>query len=342
MISQLWYNNIILPIASVVTSLIAASLLLGVLGADPVAIYTTILQESFSTGYGFSETIVKATPICLCALAVAVPAWVGLMNVGAEGQLYIGAAAASGVALFFPSLWSGVLLPVMMITGIVAGGVWGASAGVLRSRFGVNEVMVTIMSNFVALLFVEYLVYGPWRDPASHGWPETARFIDAALLPHLGDSRVHLGTAMAVALAFALHVVRRRTTWGFAMRVIQVNQEAAEYAGIPISRYFIFVFLIGGGLAALAGACEVSGIQERLRPTISPGYGYTGILVSWMARHDPVVILLVALCIGGVLAGGDNLQIVLGLPFATVHIVLGLMFFFLLIGGSLVSQLRRP
>lgn len=333
-------------IFSIVFAIVASSVLLALMGTNPVPVFSTILSQSFTNSYGLSETLVKATPILFCALAVAVPAWVGLMNIGAEGQLHAGAIGGTWVALSYPGLPALVLVPAMLFAGFVSGAVWAGFAGLLKAKYNVNEVMVTLLSNFIALLLVDYLVHGPWKDPTSFGWPQTAAFSAAATFPTFGGTRVHLGLPLGLAAAVLLWALRRWTTWGLTMKVIHANPETATYAGFDVRRSFLLTMLIAGGLAALAGTAEVSAIQGRLRAGISPGYGYTGILVSWLADHHPLAIIVVAFFIGGLLAGGDNLQITFNLPFATVNIVLGLIFFFLLVGGFLLgpglARLRAP
>jgi simple sugar transport system permease protein len=319
-------------------ALTLTALVLLIFGANPVEVFSAVFSDAFASWYGFSETLVKATPIMLCALAVAVPAWAGLTNVGAEGQLYIGATCAAGIALYGPALPAFALLPLMIVAAFAGGAVWAAAAAFLRAKFSTSEVMVTLVGNFLGVLFVQYLVYGPWRDPSSRGWPQTAEFSDAATLPHLGFERVHLGLVIAVVAAIILFALRRRTIWGQQLRVIEANKDVASYSGIRVGRYLFWSLVIGGGLAALAGMAEASAIQGRLRAELSPGYGYTGILVSWLARHNPIAIVFVALLIGGLWAGGDGIQITMGLPAATIGIAIGLMLFLLLVGDVLLDR----
>lgn len=333
-------RGVLVTISSIVFAVLVSSLLLAAFGANPFPIYSTIFVESFADLYGFSETLVKATPILLCALAVAVPAWVGLMNIGAEGQFYAGAIGGTCVALAFPHLGPLIIVPLMLMVAFIGGGLWGGIAGVLKGHFGVNEVMITLMSNFIAILLVDHLVHGAWKDPSSHGWPQSPEFSASAIFPTLGTSRMHLGLALGLISAALLSGFRKWTSWGLGMRVVGANPDTAAYAGLNVAQYLLWAMVIGGGLAALAGISEVSAIQGRLRSGISPGYGYTGILVSWMAGHHPVAIIIFAVFIGGLLAGGDNLQITLNLPFATVNIVIGLMFFFLLVGNYLFGNSR--
>jgi len=329
---------LIVPIAAIMASLGATALAIALFGADPVEVLTGMFRASFATSYGLSETLVKASPILLCALAVAVPAKVGLMNVGAEGQLYVGAACATGVALSFPDSWSFALLTLMFVAAFLGGAAWAGVAAVLRTRFNTSEIMVTLLGNFLAILLVQYLVFGPWKDPASRGWPQSAEFVPAAVLPGIGFGRVHVGLLIGLVVAAIVFVVCSKSFLGLRLRFIQSSRRTAEYAGIPVRDYLFWALLIGGGIAALAGAAEASAIQGRLRVELSAGYGYTGILVSWLARHNPLAIVFASFFIGGLLAGGDVLQVTMGLPAATVGIAVGTMLLFLLVGDAIVER----
>ncbi|MCX6022281.1 MAG: ABC transporter permease, partial [Chloroflexi bacterium] len=297
------------------------------LGKNPIAAYSTIIVGAIGDSYGWGEIAVKVCPLMLCALAAAVPARIGLVNVGAEGQLYMGAWCASWVALTLGGLPAVALLPLMVIAGAVGGAVWGGIAGALRSYAGLNETIATLMFNYIAVLFVNIFVFGSWKDPANPSWPSTAAFSAAARLPAFGDSRAHLGLLFAVVAVVGLAWVLTRTRWGFEMRAIGGNAEAARWSGIPINRYIIAAMCIGGAMAGLAGMVEVSAIQGRLQPGISNGYGYLGFLASWLGMHHPLGLALAAGVLAAISVGGDTLQLGVNLPAATVNILMGLILF---------------
>jgi simple sugar transport system permease protein len=287
---------------------------------------------------------VAATPIMLCALGVAVAAWVGLMSIGAEGQLYIGAMGATWVALAMPNSPAWQILAFMGLAACCCGALWSGIPGLLRARFGVNETIVSLLLNYVAILLVQHLVHGLWQDPASYSWPQTPQFSAAAALPHWEGVRLHAGLLFGVTLALAFGLALARTRIGFVTRVIGANQRAARHALYPVARYIVVGMLISGAVAALAGFGQVSAIEGRLREGLSPGYGYTGFLVSWLARHNPFAIIVVAVAMGGLVSGGDSLQLTTRLPFATVNILQGCIFFFLLCAEYFTQRLRaaRP
>jgi ABC-type uncharacterized transport system permease subunit len=309
--------------------LIFAILLLA-FGKNPVKAYVDFFSNTLGSTYGFSEILVKMIPLVLTAVAVAVPSRIWLINVGGEGQLYIGALFATWGALTFDTLPVWILLPLISILGFLGGGLWASISGILRTKGWVSETISTLLMNYVAILLVNFFVFGPWKDPESANYPQTAQFVDAATLPAIGSTRVHAGFIFALAALILFYFVLSRTRWGLEMRAIGGNPEAARRNGIPITRYILLLMFIGGGLAGLAGMCEVSAIQGRLRPSLSPGYGFIGFLISWMAGGNPLGIVAAALLLAIVTAGGDILQMAHGLPGSVVNILNALILFVVL------------
>jgi simple sugar transport system permease protein len=327
-------------ISAVVAAFIVVAVFLWLVDRDPIQTYAGIFSGAFGNWFAITETLVAATPIMLCALGVAIAAWVGLMSVGAEGQLYLGAVGATYVALALPDAPPWQVLPLMFVASCLCGALWSGVPGLLRAKFGVNETIVTLLLNYVAILLVEYLVHGPWQDPESFSWPQTPAFSAAAELPRWSGTRLHLGICFGLVLAIFFWWTLPRTRMGFIVRVIGGNPKAASYAHYPVARYLFVAMLVSGAIAALAGLGQVSAIEGRLRMGISPGYGYTGFLVSWLARHKPLAIVVIAVLMGGLLSGGDSLQLDEKLPFATINILQGCIFFFLLCSEYLVEKLR--
>jgi ABC-type uncharacterized transport system permease subunit len=252
-------------------------------GKDPLRAYADTLVYVFGNAYGFSELLVRMIPLLLTAVAAALPARIGLINVGAEGQLYMGAWSATAGALFFSDQPAFVLLPVLTVFGFVGGGLWALIPGVLRALRLVNETISTLLLNYVAPLIVSYFIFGPWRSPESASYPQSPAFAEAARLPTFFHSRVHLGLVYALAALIVYSLVMKRTRFGLDMRAIGGNPEAARRLGIPIIRYMLAVMFLAGGVAGLAGMAEVAAIQGRLVSEVSPGYGFIGFLVSWLA-----------------------------------------------------------
>src|SRR5713101_4981986 len=240
-------------------------------GKNPIKAYVDIFSSTLGSPYGFSETLVKLIPLVLTAVAVAVPARIWLINVGGEGQLHIGALFATWGALTFSTWPAWLLLPTMCALGFLGGRRIAVIPGVLRARGWVSETISTLLMNYVAILLVQFVVFGPWKDPEGVNYPQTAEFAPAAMLPVLGQSRVHLGLALGLVAVGLFAFFVSRTRWGLEMRAIGGNADAARRNGIPVGRYVVGLMFIGGGLAGLAGMCEVSAIQGRLRPSLSPG-----------------------------------------------------------------------
>lgn len=309
--------------------LVFAALLLA-FGRNPIKAYADFFSNTLGSFYGFSEILVRMIPLILTAVAVAVPSRIWLINVGGEGQLYIGAMFATWGALTFNTLSPWLLLPLISLLGFVGGGLWASFSGILRARGWVSETISTLLMNYVAILLIHFLVFGPWKDPESANYPQTAQFVDAATLPAIGGTRFHFGFVFAVAALILYSLVLSKTRWGLEIRAIGGNPEAARRNGIPVTRYVILLMFIGGGLAGLAGMSEVSAIQGRLRPSLSPGYGYIGFLASWMAAGNPLGIVAATFLLAVVTAGGDILQMAHRLPGSVVNVLNALILFVVL------------
>jgi ABC-type uncharacterized transport system permease subunit len=327
-------------VGALVVALSGFALILLLLGRDPIATYTGMLQITLGSDYGRSEVVVKMIPLLLCALAVAVPARLGLVNVGGEGQLYMGGWLASWAALSLSHLPSPVLLPLMLLLSMIGGGLWALIPALLRALGWLNETISTLLLNYVAILFIQYLVFGPWKDPGSGNFPQSVAFVPAAQLPVLPGTRVHAGILIGLVAVVILYLTLRYSRWGYEMRAIGGNAEAARRVGIPATLYIVIGLVIGAALAGIAGFGEVSAIQGRLVPDFSPGYGYIGFLVSWLAGHNPLTIVLMSLLLAIIFSGGDSLQLNQGLPFASVNLLMALTLFVVLAlrGRSEVKQ----
>ncbi len=299
-------------------------------GKNPLRAYADIISGTLLNRYGLSEVIVKMTPLLLTALAVAIPARIWLINIGGEGQLYVGALVATWVATTFAHLPGWMLLPLVAFGGFVGGAVWAGVPAWLRRRGYISETISTLLLNYVAILLVSFFVFGPGKDPASANYPQSVEFSTAARLPSFFGTRIHLGIVIAAVLLLLYHLAATRTRWGLEMRAIGGNQEAARRCGIPVESYIFILLIVGGGLAGLAGMAEVSAIQGRLRPSLSPGYGYTGFLISWMAGGSAYGIVAAAFLLAVIAGGGDILQMMYRLPGSAVNILMALMLFVVL------------
>jgi general nucleoside transport system permease protein len=304
--------------------------LLAAAGKDPLRAYVDTLAYVFGNVYGFSELLVRMIPLLLTATAAALPARIGLINVGAEGQLYMGGWLATAGALAFDDQPAFVLLPVLTMLGFIGGGVWALLPGVLRALRLVNETISTLLLNYIAPLIVSFFIFGPWRSPESASYPQSPAFVEAARLPTFFHSRVHLGLLYALVCLVLYWLVMTHTRFGLEMRAIGGNPEAARRLGIPVVRYILAVMFIAGGVAGIAGMAEVAAIQGRLVSELSPGYGFIGFLVAWLGGTSAGGILAMSFLFAVISSIGDILQITQGLPFAVVSILMAVILFIVL------------
>ncbi len=318
------------PALGIILALAVFAVFVAASGRDPVEALVKAWNGVIGSSLGLSEVGVTMIPLLLTALATAIPTRVGLVNVGGEGQLYIGALTATGVALFFPVGQTWLMLPVMAVAGCIGGGLWAAIAAALRRWRGVNEVISTLLGNYIAILLINVFVFGPWKNPQGLGYPYTTPFEVAAIFPAIAGSRFHWGFLAPLIALVVTYVILNRTIWGFKMRAVGGNPEAARRRGIAVDRYVIAGMVAGGALAGLAGMVEVSGIHHDLRPGISNNLGYLGLLASWLAGHNPVGIVAACSMIAVFLVAGDVLQLTVGLPSAAGLVLIGLALFFVL------------
>ena len=307
-----------LTAGALAVALTISAVILAIAGADPVRVYVHIISSSLGSAGAISDTLVKSTPLILTGLACALAFRMRLWNIGAEGQLLLGAWAASAVVLV-PLLPAGtpgvVVLGAMLVAGFLGGAFWGLIPGFLRTRFGVNEIIATLMLNSIAFAWIQYWVFGPWTEG---GFQMSARFPAEAWLPRLSDlaeavpafrgMTVHGGFLIALVAAVVVWFIVERSSWGYEIRLIGDNPRAARYAGIWIARNVLLVFAVSGGLAGIAGMTEVAGVVHRLQDNFSPGYGYTAIIVAYLAKFHPLRVVPVAILFGALLLAGREIQ----------------------------------
>jgi general nucleoside transport system permease protein len=333
---------LITPLLAVALTLAAGFVLFGLMGHDPFEALYHFFVSPLLTPYGLGELAVKATPLVLIAVGLAIGFRAGVWNIGAEGQLTLGAIAGGGLAL---ALWDAEglwILPAMCVLGIAGGMAYAAIPAFLKTRFDVNEILTSLMLTYVATLLLSLLVYGPWKDPEGFGFPESRLFAPSAILPLLLEgTRLHLGALVAVLVAAAGWILLGRTIIGFQIKVLGQAPAAARFAGFSRNRIIWLAFLLSGGLAGLAGLFEVAGPIGQLVPEISPGYGFTAIIVAFLGRLHPIGILFAGLVVALSYLGGENVQISVGLPQAVTGVFQGMLLFFLLACDLLVHYRVR-
>lgn len=333
-------------------ALLFGAVLLKVFDSDPWDTYRAMLEGAFGTVeqwqegqfYSVTETLVKAIPLTLTGLSVAIAFRMLFWNIGVEGQLVLGGVAAAGVALWFPSLFPilpqspWVYLPLMIVASTLAGAAWGLVPALLKSYLKVNEIITTLMLNYIAILWYQHLFNVIWKDPEGYGFPGSAKIAEFAQLPRF-SGRLHWGLVIAIAAAVLLWMVLDRMRLGYEIRLIGENATAARYAGVSLGRNIVVVMLLSGGLAGIAGMVEVAGISHRLQQGLNIGYGFTGIIVAWLARLNPWGVMLVATMLAALLVGGDQIQITMGMP-ASVALVLQGVILFCVLGGEMFTRYR--
>ena len=335
---------VLAPVGAIAFTLLVSSLLVLLAGAPLGQTYGLLFKGGFGSVFAWSETLTRAVPLILTGLAATVAFKARLFNIGAEGQLYAGALAAvavggmhggSGFAL---PMW--LLFALMMLAAAMAGALLLLGPALLKSRLGVDEVVTTLLLNFIMLLFVSLMLDGPMKDPTAMGWPQSVALqSDLELSKLVAQTRLHTGLLWAMALSGALWVLLRYTVPGFDIRALGANASAARFAGVPVTRTVLLVALLSGGFAGLAGAIEVAGRTSYLTLDMSPGYGYTGIVIAMLAGLNPAGVLAAGVFVAGVLVGADSMSRAVGVPTYIADVIVAASLLSVLV-ASLLTQYR--
>lgn len=329
----LGWGSLFVFAGAVMLSLALCGLLLEIQGKSGLQGLRLLIGGAFFSPWALEDCLVKAVPIFLCSLGVAVAFRLQIWNIGAEGQYALGSVGATWVALQFAD-WPGyALLPGMLIGASITGGLWGLAPALLKVRLRANEIIITLMLNYIAVLLLDYLVYGPWKDPTSFGFPMTPEFSAGAVVGTIAGTRLHWGVLVCVGAGLACWIFQRFTRLGYELRAGGENPRAARYAGISYSRLVVLVMVLSGMLAGWAGFLEVSASLNRLQPSIVVGYGYTAIVVAWLAQLNPLAIGIASFLLAGLRVGLETLQLDLQVPAAFGAIMEGLILLTVLAGG---------
>ncbi len=301
--------TLLFPLAAIVATLLLVSLLVLAAGASPFSVFYLVAKGAAGSQFALLETLTRATPLIFTGLAVAVAFRAKLWNIGAEAQLYIGGVLTVVLGTGALPLPSAILIPVLMAAAMAAGALLLLGPAVLKTRFGVDEVVTTLLLNFIVLLFVSMLLEGVLKDPMGLGWPQSQKVVAEAQLPRLiQGKRLHLGFVIAIIAAVVVWVVTKKTKLGYEMRAVGHNPEGARFVGIPVNLVLMKTALLSGGLAALAGFSEVSGLKGNLTLDLSAGYGYTGIVVAMLAMLNPLGVIASAIFVAGIFVGADAMS----------------------------------
>ena len=328
-------------------TLVAGAILFAILGKNPASAMYFYFIDPLTEVWSLHELAVKAAPLILIAVGLSVCFLSNNWNIGAEGQFVIGAIAGSILPVMFPEFQSWIVLPLMMLMAIAGGAAYGAIPAWLKVRFSTNEILSSLMLVYVAQLFLDWLVRGPWRNPEGYNFPETRSFHDYAVLPEILSSsgRAHWGFVFALIAAVVLWFLLSRTLKGFEIKLLGQSPRAGRFAGFSTSKMVFFAFLTAGGLAGLAGISEVSGAIGQLRPVISPGYGFTAIIVAFLGRLNPLGIVAAGLVLALSYLGGEAAQISIGVSDKTARVFQGMLLFFVLASDALIHyqiRITRP
>lgn len=331
------------PVAAALAMLVTGFVAFACLGKSPLPALYIYFVAPVTSLYGLGELLLKATPLMLCALGLAIGFRSNVWNIGAEGQLTMGAIAGSGVGLFWGPALGSLALPIMLLAGVLGGMAWAALPALLRTRFHTNEILVSLMLVYIAQLLLSWLVRSPWRDPTGFNFPQSKEFDDSLLLPALFEGgRANVAFLLALGLACLCWLFVARTFVGYRMRVAGLAPLAAAYAGFSEKGNIWIALLLSGACAGLAGICEVAGPIGRLQPTISPGYGFAAIIVAFVGRLHPLGIVLSSLLMSLLYLGGESVQLELQLPSAVTGLFQGTLLFYLLAADLFVTfRLRR-
>ena len=329
---------IVVPVVALLAAAALFSLFLVLLGKSPADFFALVAQGAFASWFSLQNTLQRAAPLLLTALCCAIPARLGLVVIGGEGALALGglAAAAAGIAMAGAS--GSVVQLAMAATAIAVGGAWVGLIGALRHWRGINETISSLILSYIAIALMNHFVEGPLKDPASLNKPSTSAIPDAAMIGAIPGTDVHWGLVIGVVLCGVLWVLMSRTTFGFAARIVGGNLRAAQLQGLPVGRLILIACAIAGGAAGLAGMIEVAAVHGRANASLVVGYGYTGILVAFLARHNPLAIIPVAILFGGIVASGGLIQRRMGLPDATILVLQGFVFVAILVSETLYGR----
>ena len=321
-------QEILLRVGTILLALVSAGIIMAALGYNPFAMYAKIIKGALGSKYNITATVAKCVPLLILSLGVSVAFKMKFWNIGAEGQFYMGAFAATWVWLALPDLPIFVMLPLMMLAAIISGGIWALVPALLKHKLDTSETLVTLMMNYIAIKWITYLQYGPWKDPAEKNMPKIFKYTDNATLPKVFG--VHIGWIIALILVVAIYILMKYTKFGFEIAVLGENPQTARYAGMNVTRTLIVAVLLSGGICGLAGMIQATGNEGRLANDISAGLGFTAIITAWLAKLSAPMILVASALFAILLQGGSYLQVAMKIPSSVSEVIQGIILFFVL------------
>lgn len=319
---------IVYRIIAILSALVAAGIFILALGHNPFAVYTSMLNGAFGSLYRFKETIIKTIPLVITSLGICIAFKMKFWNIGAEGQIFMGAFAASYFALNYPGVPKPLMLLTMAIAGFIAGGLWALIPAFFKVRYGTNETLFTLMMNYIALKWVTYLQYGPWKNPKVKGFPLISKFYENGFMPKVLG--IHAGWIIMLVLVVIMYIFMNYSKKGYEIAVVGESENTARYAGMNIKRIIIFSILLSGGLCGLSGMIQVAGVNHTLGIEVTSGVGYTAIITTWLGQLSAPIILLVSFLFSALVQGGSFIQTAFQIPQAVAQLIQGMILFFVL------------
>ena len=330
------------PLIAIALALLIGAILMSIAGASPIAAYTALIQQSLFTFFGFGDTLKKMTPLLLTSLGVTIALRGGLFNIGGEGQIYLGALGSTLVGLYVSGLPAFIHIPLALLAGFIFGGIWGLIPGYLKAVGGVNEVIATLLLNYIAVNLISYLVQNPLKE-ANAPSPYSPLIAESARLPVIfSEGFVPTGILLALIAAIVIWVLLELTPLGYQIMAVGFNPIASRYARIPVKRTMILVMVLAGGLAGLAGASEVMGLKYRLFEQVSPGFGFDAIAIAFLSRGSTIAVVFISLFFAALQSGARAMQSVAGVPVTIVYAIQGLMVLFIAIALAIESWVKFP
>ncbi|WP_174801164.1 ABC transporter permease [Martelella limonii] len=328
--------SLLSPVIALALTVLFGAIMFAALGKDPLAALYEFFIQPLLDSWSLNELMIKAAPLIMIAVGLSVCYRSNIWNIGAEGQFTVGAIVGSIVPVYFYQWSSPLLLPIMLVMGAVGGALYAGIPALLKNYFNTNEILTSLMLVYVAQLFLDWLVRGSWRNPEGYNFPQTRDFVDAARLPEMVSSGAHYGFALAILAALAVWFMMRFTLKGFEVNVIGQSPRAGRFAGFSSRRMVWFCFLLSGGLAGLAGVSEISGALGYLQPQISPGYGFTAIIVAFLGRLNPLGAIISGLVLALTYIGGEGVQFTMGVSDKVTRVFQGMLLFFVLSCDTLI------
>lgn len=314
-------------LTAILLALLCSSMFILILGHNPIKVYVSMLSGAFGTKYRIIETIKVAIPIILASIGIMIAFKMKFWNIGGEGQILMGACAATYIALNF-DLPKPLLLFVMFIAGIIGGGLWALIPGLLKVKYDTNETIITLMLNYIAIKWITYLQYGPWKDPEAQGFPKIPNFSDSAILPKLLG--VHIGWIITIVIVVVIAYLMKHSKWGYNISVIGESMDTARYSGMPIKRTILASVFISGSICGIVGFIQASAVDQTLTAQLSAGYGFTAIITTWLSALSPIIIAPVSILFAALVKGGSFIQTAFQIPNSAAEILQSMILFFVI------------